>query len=294
MTESTVVLTYGPSGVGKTTDQGYSFPCALFAAAPGALNSIQSVCGYTPATTQVATLMDATSLLRDVKGKFKVLVIDDFSFLAEQTFSVLENKKSGFKLWGALRDAVLSFRDAARFAGIHVVLNAWEQAPKTSYKGEKIRGGPRLSGNMPEQVPALCDVVLRACHDLRRQPWPAVYRCYLDPSWIMKDRHNIASTIDPAPMNLGELLRAAGIQLDRHPELPEQEDLVEAIAESFLGMDGFAAATANNYYTKLVESGMSVTAATWTLRDAMDRAEIRKTLSAAQSTFIDVNQTSLL
>ena len=107
MSDSKVVLTYGPSGVGKTTDQGYSFPRALFAAAPGALNSIESVCGYMPATTQVDTIEEATKLIKDVSGKFDWLVIDDFSFMAEQTFSRLEKKLSGFKLWGKLRDVAL-------------------------------------------------------------------------------------------------------------------------------------------------------------------------------------------
>ena len=294
MAESTVVLTYGPSGVGKTTDQGYSFPTALFVAAPGALHSIQSVCGYEPATTQANTLQQATRVLKEVKGKFPVLVIDDFSFLAEQTFATLERSHTGFKLWGALRDAVLNFRDAARFADMHVVLNAWEQAPKTNYKGERIRGGPRLSGNMPEQVPALCDVVLREAHDARRQPWPAVYRCHLDPSWVMKDRLNVASLVDPAPMNVAELLRAANIEVERHPQLPDQEQYVTAIAAAFAAEGGATPDLANSYYAELVGSGMAVSVARWTLRDAMDRSEIRKALAAARSTFIDTNQTALL
>lgn len=293
MAESSVVLTYGPSGVGKTTDQGYSFPTALFVAAPGALGSIRSVCGYEPAVTPASTLMEATRLLGEVKGKFDVLVIDDFSFLAEQTFSHFESRTSGFTLWGKLRDAVHSFRDAARFSNMCVVMNSWEQAPKTSYKGEKVRGGPRLSGNMPEQVPALCDVVLRATHEARRQPWPAAYRCYFDPSWVMKDRFNVASAIDPCPMNLGELLRASGMDVKRHPDLPDQEAMVEGLATRFADLPDPTVA-ANEFYQKLLSAGVSVTAARWTLRDALDRAEIRRALATANTTFIDTTTASLL
>jgi hypothetical protein len=294
MSDSKVVLTYGPSGVGKTTDQGYSFPRALFAAAPGALNSIESVCGYMPATTQVDTIEEATKLIKDVSGKFDWLVIDDFSFMAEQTFSRLEKKLSGFKLWGKLRDVALEFRDTARYAKVSVVMNCWEQPPKTAHNGAKVRGGPMLSGRLPEQIPAMCDLVLRAAHDVNRQPWPAVYRCHLDPAWVMKDRFNVASAADPCPMNIGEILRAAGADVQRHPDLPQQEELVSALADVFEGLDGFAAVTANEYYTQLISSGMPASVARWTLRDALDRAEIRRALAASSKTFIDVSNPALL
>jgi len=294
MAESKVVLTYGPSGVGKTTDQGFSFPRALFAAAPGALNSIQSVCGYMPATVQATTIEDATKLIKDVAGKYEWLVIDDFSFMAEQTFSRLEKKFTGFKMWGKLRDIALEFRDTARYAKVSVVMNCWEQPAKTQANGARVRGGPRLSGNLPEQIPAMCDTVLRAVHDLHRQPWPAVYHCKLDPSWVMKDRFHIATSAHPAPMNLAEILRAGGTEVARHPDLPDQEELVAALADHFGSMDGFAAVTANDVYHKLRKGGMSPVVAKWTLRDALDRAEIQKALLAAADTFIDTSNPALL
>ncbi len=294
MSESKVILTYGPSGVGKTTDQGYSFPRALFAAAPGALHSVQSVCGYMPATTQVDTIEGATKLIKEVAGKFDWLVIDDFSFMAEQTFSRLERKYTGFKVWGALRDVALEFRDTARYAKVSVVMNAWEQGPKTKHNGQQVRGGPQLSGSLPEQIPAMCDVVLRAGHDLRRQPWPAVYRCTFDPSWVMKDRFDVASRIDPCPMNLAEILRSSGLEVPRHPDLPDQEEVVSALAEHFGALEGFAAVTANEFYAKLRASGMTPTVAKWTLRDALDRAEIQKALTLAGDTFIHTDNTALL
>ncbi len=294
MAESKVVLTYGPSGVGKTTDQGFSFPRALFAAAPGALNSIQHVCGYMPATAQVDTIEAATKLIKDVSGKYAWLVIDDFSFMAEQTFSKLEERLSGFKMWGRLRDVALEFRDTARYAKVNVVMNCWEQSAKTAHNGSYVRGGPRLSGNLPEQIPAMCDIVLRACHDLKRQPWSAVYHCKLDPSWVMKDRFHVATACHPAPMNLAEILRAGGTDIPRHPDLPEQEEMVEALAGHFAGLDGFAAVTANEFYAKLRASGMTPRIAKWTLRDALDRAKIRRAVQAAEDTFIDTTSNALL
>jgi hypothetical protein len=292
MNESIVVLTYGPSGVGKTTDMGYSFPTALFAAAPGALNSVYSVCGYKPATTQIGTIEDATKLLKEVAGNYDTLVIDDFSFMAEQTFAKLDKKYEGFKLWGRLRDVVLEFRNQARYSGVNVVMNAWEQFPKTRATGF-VRGGPMLSGRLPEQMPAMCDLVMRATHDAKRHPWPSVYRCHLDPNWAMKDRLDIASKIDPCPMNLGELLRASGAEVARHPDLPDQEALVEEMASVFQGMPN-PVAKANEFFKQLKDSGMAIPAVRWALRDALDRAEIRKALVQAESMFIDTNNMALL
>ena len=231
--ETFVVIVYGPSGTGKTTDQGYSFPTALFGAAPGALSSIRSVCGYVPKSVEIATIQDATKLLKEAAGKVKVLVIDDFSFMAEQTFALLEKKYKNYDLWGKLRDVALEFRDQARYSKISVVMNAWEKAPQMK-DGIRVRGCPALSGRLPEQIPALCDVVLRASFDAKRKPWPAVYRCYLDPSWTMKDRFDIAPRIDPSPMNLAELLRAGGVSVERHTDLPKQEDWVEGLSRHFM------------------------------------------------------------
>ena len=294
MNESTVVVTYGPSGIGKTTDQGYSFPRALFAAAPGALNSIQSVCGYTPATVPVDTIEAATKLIKDVSGKYDWIVIDDFSFMAEQTFSGLEKKKNGFKLWGALRDIALQFRDTARYAKVSVVMNCWEQPPKIAHNGAKVRGGPMLSGRLPEQIPAMCDLVLRAAHDEKRKPWPAVYRCALDPQYVMKDRYNVASLADPSPMNLAEILRVSGIEVARHPDLEDQEEVVASLASHFVSLEGSPVEDANRFYMKLLASGMPEPVVRWTLRDALDRAEIQRALSQARSTFIDVSNVALL
>jgi hypothetical protein len=285
--DSIVVCTYGPSGIGKTTDQGYSFPRALFVAAPGALNSVRSVCGYMPATVQIATIMDATKLIKTYSKDYNTIVIDDFSFLSEQTFSTLEKKFKGFLLWGELRDQALEFRDTARFSGVDVILNCWEQGPKVAANGGKLRGGPMLSGRLPEAIPAMCDLVLRATHEPQRKPWGAAYRCSPDPSYIMKDRFNIASLIDPAPMNLAEILRAANIPVERHPDAPDQEEIVEGFTQKMMTLDN-PVAQANEFYKLLLDSGVAVPAARWILRDAMDRTNIRKALANVHSSFINV------
>lgn len=285
-TDALVVCTYGPSGLGKTTDVGYSFPTALFVAAPGALGSIESTCGYVPKRTQVNTIPEATKLISEVSGKFETIVIDDFSFLAEQTFSVYEKKYNGFKLWGELRDAALEFRDKARFAKVNVILNAWEQPPKAKGDGTKLRGGPNLPGKLPESIPALCDIVLRVQQEPKRKPWPVVYRCHADPSYVMKDRTNIATVCDPAPMNLAELLRADGRTVSRHPDYKEQEDHVEAIYQSLTGEATADAPLLNQIYAGLIKKGLAPHFARWTVRDAVDRLVIRRAKEQAENCFI--------
>ena len=117
-----LAMSYGPSGIGKTTDTGLSFPNALFIAAPGALQSVKNVAGYTPLVENATTIPDVTKLINTIasyraKGadtKIDAIVADDFSYLAEQTFAQLEKKFNGFRLWGELRDAIIDFRNAAR------------------------------------------------------------------------------------------------------------------------------------------------------------------------------------
>ena len=287
-------LSYGPSGIGKTTDTGLSFPNALFIAAPGALQSIRNVAGYSPLVENASTLLDVTKLVNTVgsykaKGadtKIDAVVVDDFSYLAEQTFASLEKKFNGFRLWGELRDAVLDFRNAARFAKVHVIVNCWEQAPKDKPGGGRVKGGPMLSGNLPEQVPAMFDMVLRCGQDPMRKPWQGIYQCTLDPNYIMKDRLNVASAAHPAPMNMAELIRAAGYVISRHPDMGWQEEMVETVAVSMLQAGPTQDKDiANKVYADLIRHA-SVPQARWTLRDAMDRAVIRRALTARDATFL--------
>ena len=227
--EPAFVCIYGPPGVGKTTDCGYSFPSGLFLAAPGALKPLRSVVGYEPATAHVTDIEQATALVRKEakNSKYDAIVVDDLSFLAEQTFAKVEKKASGFRMWGLLRDIVLDFRDACRLeAKCHVIVNCWETVPATKQDGTRVRGGPALSGKLPEQLPAMCDKVYRAVHDANRKPWPSVYRCFLDPNYVMKDRDGV---VDPAPMNLGEILRDAGYGVRRHADLLWQEEVIEGL-----------------------------------------------------------------
>ena len=283
-----LVLSYGPSGSGKTTDNVYSFPNGLYIATRGALLPAFHVCGYVPDSVEAATIDDATRKLKEAtkSGRYDAVIVDDFSFLAEQTMANYEKRYSGFKMWGALRDSTLAFRNAARHANCHVILNCWQKAPQTKPDGTFVRGGPLLSGKLPEQMPAMCDLVLQCGQDPMRKPWSGVYKCEHSTRYVMKDRFNICYTMSPAPMNMGEILRAAGFEISRHKSLPWQEDVVEQFSQQLDAAGHALYDTANTLFGQLVNAKIEPKAARWTLRDALDRVVIRRALLNNNSRFI--------
>ena len=272
-------LNYAESKLGKTTDVLFSFPCAYYIATPAALKPSEEIVGFRLHPTQVREvprISEATKILKDLGPQFDAIVVDDFSLLAEKTFAALEKVKSGFKLFGALRDEVLAFRDAARACGKHVILTCHLSPPQVK-GGWSIRGGPKLPGKLPEELPAQCDFVLRAFHEpSRRGPWPVVYRCSpADVGYISGDRFGV--TPDYAPMNMGEIFRAAHYKVKRAPGLDWMEAVVERGATALL----------NNPPDKEVEVLRAMMAfiqqnhtkdtrhIAWALRDARDRAALR-------------------
>ena len=276
-----VVLAYGRPKIGKTTDAIYSFPTALYLAIPGALKAAASVVGVERSKMAVAqprTLPEATVLIQEAAqlNRFPAVVVDDFSLLAQSTLSQFEQGvgRNGYAAWGKLRDAVIAFRDTARAAGMHVILNAHERGADT-VSGRYLPGGPKLpSKSLTEEVPAIADTVLRASVDAMRKPWPGVYLCDpTDAAFLSGDRHNVAPK--KGPMNMGEILRAAGYTLPRLPGLEWQDEIVHAGTEAIL-----AGELEKEVLTKLVShcdgQGHNRLHQRWCLRDILDRVTLRR------------------
>jgi len=285
--DSAVVAIYGPAGTGKTTDLLYSFPNGFFVAPPGALKPAYNVVGYVPKSGEAATIQEATALVKAKakENKFDAVIVDDFSLLAESTVNVLEKKLSGFKLWGAIRDAVLEFRDTARHAGLHVILTAHESTPRT-VNGTFVRGGPRLPGRLPEDVPTACDLVLRATVDQNRRGWHACYRCTIDdPNWCTKDRHGV--TPDRAPMNTAEILRMAGYTIRRAPGLEWQEEIVDALAAALVEVPAEEKALMHEAVNLCAEHTSNDLHVRWVMRDALDRAALLRARANVLAMFLD-------
>ena len=292
MTQKTspLCMVYGDSGTGKTTDCGFSFPNALYIAAPNALASIESVCGYKPTQMDASDITDATTKIEAYLkkgGNHDAIVVDDLSFLHEQELQKWEkkNRSNAFFKFQKANEAMLNFRNVARYAGLAVVVNCWQRHPNSS-GGSFKKGGPQLTGKLGESVPNMFDIVLRAGVEPTRKPWTGIYQCTNDPQWVMKDRFNIAIAMKQAPMNLAEILRAAGHQVSRLAELDWQEEAVENIATKLLSTEvGDTYKVANEFYTSLLEKNVSHQFAAWTVRDALDRTVIKKGLDASRASF---------
>lgn len=275
------VCGYGPSGHGKTTDMLYAMPRGFYIAHPAALKPSVGVVGFQLHPSQIwdaQRIADVTAQLPKLDPKqFDGVVVDDFSLLAERTFSALEKVRSGFKLWGALRDEIMEFRDAARRCRMHVLINCHELPPQIK-AGRALRGGPKLPGTLPEDLPVQCDMVLRTfVEPSRRGAWGVVYRCGPnDPSYVTKDRHN--RTPDMAPMNIGEILRSAGYVLRRAPGLEWMEEQVEIGAQQLLAYPpdqerAVLHAFAMHLHTNVTQNLFHIR---WALRDAADRVVLRR------------------
>lgn len=278
-----VCLVYGAFGLGKSSDLIYSFPKALFIAQSGALKPAVNVVGWSPAQIDVLTIPEATKVLEaEAKsGVYDTVVVDDFSLMADRTISVLEEKLKGFDLWRALRDKVLHFRDVARNCGMHVILSAHESIPKTK-DGIFTRGGVKLPGKLPDELPATCDLVVRMVPDKRRKGWHAVYRCTIDdPNYITRDRHGV--TPDFSPANMAEILRLAGYTIQRPDELEWMTDVVAGGSAALLELP----ATDKKYaaHEKEIIKLVADTCAQftdekmyvrWVLRDVIDRTTLRR------------------
>jgi hypothetical protein len=280
---SPFIVIYGKSGYGKTCDVGAAFPGALFIASEGAVSSIQSWFGISVARTQVPTLMELNKNFPAwIKGgKYTALVVDEFDFLAEETMTALEKRVTGFKLFGALRNEVALTARIARDASLPVIFTALEKPPKIKEDGTKILGGPHLTGDLPEKLPGMADIVLRATKDPLRKPWPVIYTTDGGTDYVGKDRYSIVP--NPSPLNLGEILRVRFNVPRIHSW--QEEKVVELSTALLKGEPKDDVTVINAYYPYLLSAGIPPQAAKWTVRDGWDRALLTRARRAREVSY---------
>jgi AAA domain len=216
-TEPAFVATYGPSGWGKSTDCLFSFPGALFLSQPGALKPWMETVGlpYPPYVAPgIKTISQATKLIQQEAKtrKYSAIVADDWSLISEASYAEAQVAfpKGGLQFWGRVRQDLLDFRQAARDAGLHIVVNCHIRNPHTDEKKGYVLGGPMLPGTMVEDFPKAVDTCLRVIRDDTYPVWPFLYSGdeRAESGFVEKDRHGlIPRTTKVAPMNLGEILR---------------------------------------------------------------------------------------
>jgi hypothetical protein len=227
---------------------------------------------------EAATLEKASEIVKarvvPRSALFDAVVLDDFSLMVTNTRDAMQArwKGDGRQMYGLLGQKVLEFVELCRTLKCHVVFNT-----HLKYPADGEPGGPALPGQLLHGVPKLCDMVLRVDADPTRRPWPACYRAGLwaGADWITKDRHHVV--VDRGPMNLAELLRAAGYVVARAPGLDAwQEDAVAAIADGVLVQKKSENQMFQDIGRVLLASGVTRKQIEWTFRDARDRIEITR------------------
>ena len=281
---------YGPPGIGKTVDLGYSFPTGDFigqpsdeGGKPAGLLSIEQVCGYEPRGHVAKTMADATKNIRGLpRGSHTD--IDAYSGMARETVRACKKRfRNGYDVWDTVMNDAVDLLNALAQRGGVGVLNCWGVDPKSKVDGTRRRGGPELGGKLIEQVPARCDMVLRVDMEPMRKPWPAVYKCSADRNYVMKDRTNIVNRISPAPMNLREILRSGGLGLSYIHD--QQSDWTDKIA-AVLAESPNPTSSSNALYQQLLDLGVEHSLARWIMRDALHRVVIARALEQHNSNFI--------
>jgi hypothetical protein len=228
------------------------------------------------------------------------VVIDDASFLAENTLSLVQGRGiKNFKLWDAVRAIMFDFREKARYLGLTVAMNAWEVSAKlkdTTPKDRegnvragvdentfsKVRGGPKFPMDLAESIPALCDNVFHALpppENATGNRWKGVYITRGDEDWVGKDRDAVAPV--RAPMNLAEILRLAEYDIPFAQEAfgPEVERIASLLRDP---KDDVKLMEAE--YKELLKY-VTPQNASWVCRDAYDRVTLRRAIDKRQSTF---------
>ena len=308
MRDPCFAMLYGELKAGKTADALATFPAAIYVAAPGALSPAEGLWGFSqPEAHDLETFADVQRCGETCRGA-PALVIDDASLIADRTVNYYKARYSGFDLWGSVFTSAIKMRDSLRRRGMHVVMTC-HPAPAETKDGVRHKGGPAFPGQVRAKLPAAADLLLRA-ESIGGGPangapgpagatgasliitsgppslgWPMCYRTARHPDWLQGSRYH---TPDRSPMNLREILRAAGFPVPRLPGLEWQDALADAIAGQLatVGLaDGAKVrgvlAQARDYaLTKLSREPRHVY---WALRDGYDRALLRAACSVQQS-----------
>lgn len=299
------VCVYGPTGLGKSSDQVAAFPNALFIGQPRALMSARMLWGFEIPLEHmvcVKNLHEASEKAVEAIKKGLDVVLDDMSPLAEYAEKDYAQKMKGYDIYKAVTRDIMDVRAAMEFGRTMFSCSAHVGQPRTNnLNGRPIRGGPRLPGGAQEAITTAFDVIVQIEADpMRKVGYPASYVCRptVDASYSFKDRHAIADTLQTLPPNLRELLTAAGYTLQRPKGLEWMNDAVSNLAGSLLDLIGsgkldqralyddreklgpIAAAVRAKVHEKYSQNPLHQN---WVLRDGVDRALIAVQLRAKRS-----------
>lgn len=283
-------IEYGDLKAGKTADVLSAFhERAVYVAAPGALSPAESVWGFPqPKIHDLGTFKEIREFGEKLPSGALALVIDDATLIADRTANYYESKGiTGWDMWRAVVSSAIKMRDSLRRKGIHIAMTTHANAAYIE-QGVRRKGGPAFQGQSRQKIPAAADLLLRAeARSGGGVGWPYVYRTAPHADWLQGSRYD---TPDNAPMNLGEILRAAGFEIPRLRGLEWQEGLATALAGKLLSPPGLGnvehvTATLSRVrdyalqkFTKDEKHAM------WAVRDGYDRAVLAAAKSAQRAT----------
>lgn len=292
MSEPVFSIVYGPSGAGKTHSAVGAFAAGLFMAPKRAMGPAAWYgVDVSKRTVEASGVMEATALIKQYGTKVPSLVIDDASIMCDIELRRCRKQAKGWAVFDLLVDRVYDLRDAALAAGCHVMLTFHEQGPRTKEDGgtvKALKGAPLIAGwQLPEKLPAMAEVVAHMVYDKSLGGWPYVYQTGPDPDWVAKDRLSIFPARFPA--NMGEALRAAGRDVPRPKEFSWMESVVEqgaGLIRPALDGDGNVEDVVRAFASKLGEKVKDPRHVRWAVRDAWDRAQLRRLHETAVDSFI--------
>lgn len=289
--DAPVVVNYGESGRGKSTDLVYTLAGGgLFLGMPGGLRVAASVVGVDVAKqiVQVSTMEEVPGYIQAAKAAgFSGVGVDDASLLMANTFLQAQRQfakvKGGavkgydFAMWTYLGNVLQNVVYSARVAGIPVVLNGHEQpAYIDANTGENYLAGPDFGWKkLVKRTPHVADIAKRVVDRPFDAPgWDTRADCDNNAKAYMKDRYDVAPRTS-GPLNTAEHLREGGWVLPKPRGLEWIDEVAEHVAVGIIGGQAASAVT-GPMAQHLQAQGVNPLHIRWALRDGVHRAEFRK------------------
>lgn len=287
------VVVYGEGGSGKSADLLYAAPKAIHIAPEGEILPAIGVVGYVPPALQILKhdAMTLSNVRDSVKGMLhehpeaEAVVLHGVTPMMDRTFramSGVDNRKKYHELGMAFAGAIDQWRGQS---GKHVLIDGhvrppvWNERKKTYTE----KGMPRLPTiGMGKALVGAVNLALRVADDSERQGWPKCYRCGPSPGqemWMTKDRYGVVGI--KAPLNLGEILRAAGHPLSRPVGWEWQEEWVAWAVGEVIGGKRHINTVLGDFHKGVMALSETLPGRThhgliWMARDIRDRIEIQQ------------------
>lgn len=201
-----IIGIYGKAKIGKSSQ--LIELCHSGAIATGSSSALlpgQTFLGLPGVTSFIVDNLKALRKLVKVEApKHKYFGIDDLTQIVNR--SGRDWKSLNADIIGLIYEDMIPIRDKH---GTCFCITLHEQEERIS-SNKRIRGGPQLPGQAPEEFSGYLDTVLRASNEETMELWPFVYWSISRPKWIAGDRLSIFPDI--CPMNIVAGLKLYGLE----------------------------------------------------------------------------------